>query len=547
MSHYLLKPALEYLEKYNLHVLPFRNYSKHPYVSFTKYFKEKPTKEQVKGWLEEYPNAMIGTTTGDGVGIFILDLDSGYKEDDLAKYLPESLVTPTVITPSGGKHLWFKSPGDEKITIDTGLFPNVDYRCNGGVIPLPPSRNGNGNEYRWVDGLSIGEVELASISKELLIYIKEFIINKYKGVRGHSNSNPRHPRLSTTVHDMFAYGNRDETLFHISNTMLRGGSSQDNIRQVLERLIISWGEEVDTEWVDAKIESALKRAEKRDRNISDEVREYVLSTDGHVLSTAIHATLCLSTKQEKKACSECLRRMIEEGLIERVPPRDGVFRRIDRDAEDIDFMNVKIKPMGIVWPFQLEMYVKIRPKNIVVVAGEQNAGKTAFLLNVAYMNMDQFKINYLSSEMGGDELSERLELFGEDKRKWLGKVRFRDKSSNFEDLIEPDQINIIDFLEITDKFYLIADYLSRYYRKLRDGIAVVGLQKDPKKTFGRGDTMGLEKPRLYMNMGRGTLEIVKAKNWANKLLNPNGMKWDFKLVSGSKFIVKQNDGGNDER
>lgn len=543
MSHYLLKPALEYLEKFNLHVLPFRNYSKHPYVSFTKYMKEKPTKEQIKWWLEEYPKAMIGTTTGDGVGIFILDLDTGYNEDDLAKYIPESLVTPTVITPSGGKHLWFKSPGDEKITIDTGLFPNVDFRCNGGVVPLPPSKNGNGNEYRWLPGLSLEEVEIASIPKELLLYINNYLYNSsVVHVKGESSVHDN-PRQSTFVHDMFAYGNRDESLFHVANSMLKGDSQIGNIRQVLERLIISWGEELDTDWVETKINSALKRAEKKERNISDEVREYVLSTNGHVLSTTIHATLCLSTKHEKKACSECLRRMIDEGLIERVPPRDGVFRRIDRDAEDIDFMNVSVKPMGIVWPFELERYVKIRPRNIIVIAGEQNAGKTAFLLNLAYMNMDKFKINYLSSEMGGDELSERIELFGEEKKNWLGKVRFRDKSSNFEDLIDPDGINIIDFLEITDKFYLVAEYLGRYYRKLKDGIAVVGLQKDHNKEYGRGATMGLEKPRLYLNMGSGTLEIMKAKNWANKLVNPNNMKWEFKLISGSKFIVKQNDGG----
>ena len=38
-------------------------------------------------------------------------------------------------------------------------------------------------------------------------------------------------------------------------------------------------------------------------------------------------------------------------------------------------------------PFELENLVKIMPGNIIVVAGEPDAGKTAFLLNVLLLNL----------------------------------------------------------------------------------------------------------------------------------------------------------------
>ena len=49
--------------------------------------------------------------------------------------------------------------------------------------------------------------------------------------------------------------------------------------------------------------------------------------------------------------------------------------------------------------------------------------------------------------------------------------------------------------------------------------------------------MGLEKPRLYLNIEYGKLEIIKAKNWANVEINPNGLSREFKIVQGAKFIM----------
>ena len=113
-----------------------------------------------------------------------------------------------------------------------------------------------------------------------------------------------------------------------------------------------------------------------------------------------------------------------------------------------------------------------------------------------------------------------------------GGVDFREKSSNFSDIIMPDGLNIVDFYEISDKFWLIADDLKRIYDKLDKGIAIVCLQKSPGKSEGRGGDFGLEKPRLYLNMDPdppdgAVLTIRKAKAWAVEGRNPNWYKTRF--------------------
>jgi hypothetical protein len=43
---------------------------------------------------------------------------------------------------------------------------------------------------------------------------------------------------------------------------------EPEIYQVLENLIKSWGENPDRKWIETKIMSALKRADRRERNIA---------------------------------------------------------------------------------------------------------------------------------------------------------------------------------------------------------------------------------------------------------------------------------------
>ena len=108
-------------------------------------------------------------------------------------------------------------------------------------------------------------------------------------------------------------------------------------------------------------------------------------------------------------------------------------------------------------------------------------------------------------------------------------------TSDFSTAIRPEGLNIIDFLEIHDEFYKVGALIKDIFDKLTTGLAVIAIQKNKGRDEGLGGQRSLEKPRLYMAMEPGKLKIVKAKNWLNSTMNPNGMCMEFKLAKGCYF------------
>ena len=150
--------------------------------------------------------------------------------------------------------------------------------------------------------------------------------------------------------------------------------------------------------------------------------------------------------------------------------------------------------------------------------------------------MQSFEVHYFNSEMGSGELRKRLSKFdGIALDDWNFKAW--ERSDKFSDVIKQGKgkINIIDFLEIHDNFYEVGGHLAEIYKKLKNSIAVVALQKNPGVDVGLGGFRSLEKTRLALAMNAGTLKIVKAKNWKTGT-NPNGLQINFKIVNGCNLI-----------
>ncbi len=180
--------------------------------------------------------------------------------------------------------------------------------------------------------------------------------------------------------------------------------------------------------------------------------------------------------------------------------------------------------------------VKIMPGNVIVVSGSKDAGKTAFLLNIGASNMDKFDVHYFSSEMGGGELRARCELFDFDFEKWR-RVKFYERDQNFQDVIMPGEgkLNIIDFLEIYEDFWLVKKRIAEIWQKLDGAVAIIALQKPQARDFAFGGEGSIEKARLALALENGELKIVSAKNWKTKE-NPRGKRINFKIIAGSKLI-----------
>jgi hypothetical protein len=269
--------------------------------------------------------------------------------------------------------------------------------------------------------------------------------------------------------------------------------------------------------------------------LAQEIRDWLSVTKACHTVTECDTELGIVTNRDKTNRRKIYQRLVEEGIIARIEDRPGTFRVIERESNSLDFMSADTGTViPFKWPFELETLVNIYPKNLIVIAGTSNAGKTAFLLDFIRLNMAQFKINYFSSEMSPEELRLRLEKFDMALSEW----RFKpyERTSNFADAVISDAVNIIDYLELTDNFYKVAGELKAIFDKLTTGIAIVAIQKKQGAALGRGGDFSLEKARLYLSMEGNELKIVKAKNYAKANYNPNGLTIGFHLVSGAKFI-----------
>jgi len=515
----LLEAAQKYSARFP--VIPIKP-DKKPFIPWADYQKRLATPGEVRGFWTKYPEAMIGIVTGGISGLLVVDCDTAEGYAAVQEHLPDSLLIPTASTPRGGRHLYFAMPGDKNLTVGAGVLPGVDFRGEGGYIIAPPSSNGTGKAYVWLTGLSLDDCPPPPLPDAIF----NLINNSISTIEGCLQA-------VDSGSSMFREGTRDNDLFHVALTLLKGGANQAEVFQVLRILANNCNPPFPEKELNAKIESALKRLERKERALSDEVREWVLSTTGYFLSTDIYSCLQLSTRDEKKNVSIILRRLADQRTIEKHKEKNGCYRLIDAEAEDIDFLNASAETVEIRWPFQIERYVKTLPKNIIIIAGEPNAGKTAFLLNVVKMNQAKHPINYFSSEMGPIELRDRLSKFDVQLSSWS--FIAKERASNFADVIKPDELNIVDFLEIHDEFYKIGGLIKDIYDKLNKGIAMIAIQKNKGAEYGLGGTRGLEKARLYLAMEPGRLKIVKGKNWAG-IENPNGLAIDFKLAQGCKFV-----------
>jgi hypothetical protein len=100
-------------------------------------------------------------------------------------------------------------------------------------------------------------------------------------------------------------------------------------------------------------------------------------------------------------------------------------------------------------------------------------------------------------------------------------------------------LNIIDYLEIYENFYLVSKHLADIYKKLNGAVAIVALQKNPGQDDGRGGSFTREKPVLSLAVSPGKVKITKLKEWREDIGNPNGMEYNFKLIDGCRFKKEQ--------
>ena len=331
--------------------------------------------------------------------------------------------------------------------------------------------------------------------------------------------------------------------------LLKGGASIEDVIEIIKKLYIADKEDWDEEFVKNEVygyhELHLTDGKQGKRNIHSEVEDWIASNTSNIKSDgdvtisllACYSDLDYKTVADKTACRMAFKRLAEKCKIESIRNRSGLYKILNGHEEVIDFENADVTPYDLRLPLGIHEWVTIHRGNIIIIAGESNAGKTAFCLNVAKLNRDAQKVNYMSSEMNdGAELRIRLDEFGNSLDFWRP-IRFTFRTDDFPQHIKPDELNIIDYLdEGTDsEAYKMPMRIRLIADRLKTGVAVIAIQKDPNKGLGFGGSGTLNRSRLYITLSQGIMKIVKGKIWRQKTVNPNGLYTSFKLIAGCRF------------
>ncbi|HOD28552.1 MAG TPA: bifunctional DNA primase/polymerase [Syntrophales bacterium] len=527
----MLHAALDYAGR-GLSVIPIRP-DKKPFIPWAAYQKQFATPEEIRSWWADHPDAMVGLVTGTISGILVIDCDTPEGFEAVRKMLPDALILPIARTPRGGWHLWFVYPAGSGITVGTGVIPGVDFRGEGGYIIAPPSVNGNGKAYTWEEGKSIGDVPLGTVPLSL---IKK--LSLYRG----SNADRRHKATNGDNGDKYFHqGRRDEDLFTVANSLIKNRCAPDFSEYVLNILANNSNPPFPENEIRAKIDSAMKRSERRERNIAAEVREWVLATNGVFLATNFHQEATMATREEKQAANLAFRRLCEgpEPLLERYGNQRGCYRRIDRTIEFMDFENADPgKSIDLRLPLDIHKKTKLFRKAVIVIAGVSGMGKTLFALNAIRENMGRMPALYYNAEMGAEALHKKLRYFPDPISEWARGMKVVDgwDFNSITDKIQPDAFNVVDYLEPDgDKPYNIHGVISNIIRRLDQGVALITVQKKPEARMGTGGVYSLKAATLALALDWGKIEIVKNR-FREEDPNPSANKISFDVKAGWEIV-----------
>ena len=555
---------------------------KAPAVSWKEYQSRRPTFEEFNKWAEELKPHLWGIVTGEISGIDVLDADT----NELFETLQKEGLKAHVMTPRGGAHFYFKHT--KPIETKAGLLPSIDIRGDGGFVNVigtngkgayrvieHPKKNLNSwdkvpqwlsdalkkieptvanqttaNQPGWVSSLlASGSIEgsrnadairLAGYFRNVVpMDITTGILNQWN-----SHNSPALPdrEIQTVIASAYKLAE------HKNTTVPGEGRGTGGVGGGYIKDDFSNYAQIDTETIQQRDIAILDSTNRytaiqsvTNGNKSNVIRNFVIDTGGNWFTYGdLDRELKIVSSEDKLLRRAVLARLVESKFIEKHPEKLHTFRYLKKDTRRIIIKSASdVQPVKLWLPFNLNQLVNIYTGNIIVFAGDPNAGKTALMMNIAKMNRDAFKENYISTEMFDDELSIRTGNHEEMTIDEWNKIYFNNPESPvFADAIDPEKFNLnfLDYMEIDTDVFKVAGHIKEIFLKHGKGVTFIGLQKKRGADLGRGAEFSLEKPRLYLSLSPGKCKIIKAKNWKHKDLNPNDLECTYKLIGGAKIV-----------
>ena len=324
------------------------------------------------------------------------------------------------------------------------------------------------------------------------------------------------------------------------------GANSDKLASLYENLIPSKEERTKEEIINKKILSIIAGKEsgenkniEKERNITEDVRRWVRITRGEWYIGNMYSELNLKEKKEKDVARQAILKMVESLEIENTSKRSGNYRRVEKTFTKMNLEEAEGKPIaGFRYPLAIERHAKTMRKSVITVNGFPNQGKSAFVYEIARMNRNLFNgrnPRFMSSEAGVDEIKEKLMFYPQDLwplKWWIANIDFIEKYDTWWDIIDPDGLNIIDYVYDNVENFKIAHYISEIHKKLNRGVAVVVLQRNPARPDSYGGQATRHDTRLAIDVEYKKVVLAKVKGAIKHepdYKHPDGVARNFEL------------------
>ncbi len=238
-------------------------------------------------------------------------------------------------------------------------------------------------------------------------------------------------------------------------------------------------------------------------------------------------------------------RLVKEGVAEHVGDKDGIYRLIEDEPEDVDIF-AKETFADIILPFDLHHYALLERGQMIQIAGSPGSGKTAICLQTAYLNglAGQSEVFYWGTkEAGRKGLIERLRGIDpgiEPPLPFHLKVLRLGHATHIAK--HPNAIHIIDYLDLDDTAYMIGRELKQIVDALDEGVAIVAIQKPFHRDEGLGGIYTLKTPQIILALDKERIRITKHKAVPNNGLNASLKEWKFTVdrTRGGLLVFEDN-------
>jgi hypothetical protein len=205
---------------------PDKDAAKRPLINWQEFQERIASEDEIKQWLELYPNGDIGVVTGPISRLLVLDVDGDPKVSLQGYSIPPTWTVRT----KRGWHFYFRwVPSlDGKVTTKAGIKPNVDVRGEGGYVVAPPSAGYNGTPYKWMTAPHMVPLAVPPEWLLLLLPAKGQVLTN--GIQGDKS---KQSWIAEAL-DGIKEGNRNESFTRIAGSFRTKGYSEEEIFELLK-------------------------------------------------------------------------------------------------------------------------------------------------------------------------------------------------------------------------------------------------------------------------------------------------------------------------